>query len=527
MIKNLKRVLAIVLSFTTLFFKGPVCFSMNCQGEFELEKIVVDQGNDQKPREDDDSPAHDEPQSEELKIKLVQRKSEVGKPATPQDEISYTARKIKDSDLGRCIEYSDHSCVRVPPFDFFLYPPKSVKELFQIKDKASAFNYSDATRETSVSDKASDGCAGCCRLHASIIKDCFIAGISLLLAIGSLSNLYLSLGNCKVSIREGTVDSCDIDNAENLNWMDWYMIGMCIICVSIFAVSAYKLYKSCSKSCCDCYVCKPSDYGCSCGYGCCNDGNKCVCCVDVLDCEDNCFAKCCPCDNGVAIDFCGSYGTGRLGKKAYEDILDKENCITSVEDFQKFIEEVSILPKSIPDENKWKFIKNILIGYTIEITKKRGKAIFSISDNCNNSDMYLVPLAVRNIFGNGYPSQGEGVSNCNYDSESFRGFMNAGRYWQDELGETFEFFSSKNGEGKFGLPDKNSEIFVDRFIRSLLWECKNSLDGKMLNRFETVALLNFINFIKALSLEGRLNIDMSKVPRLPRPPRPRPKTTTN
>ena len=116
MVKNLKRILAIVLSFTTLFFKGPVCFSM----QPPLPQPLIPPFNGSAAGGGNDI------------------------------EVSYAARKVHDADLGRSLRNNDHSKVTVPVVGFFLYPPKSVKELFEIKDKSKAFLYRDKTMHTDV-----------------------------------------------------------------------------------------------------------------------------------------------------------------------------------------------------------------------------------------------------------------------------------------------------------------------------------------------------------------------------------------
>ena len=94
------------------------------------------------------------------------------------------------------------------------------------------------------------------------------------------------------------------------------------ILLSIYAFRQLRV--TFSKSCCDCYPYKSSDYGCSFGYGCCSDGNSCVGCVNVCNCgeENGCMERC-PCDNGgFAIDFCGSYGVGGCcTKPIYEEFI--------------------------------------------------------------------------------------------------------------------------------------------------------------------------------------------------------------
>lgn len=264
MVKNLKRVLAIVLSFTTLFFKGPVCFSMN-----EQEMADNSKGNT-------------------LKYPLIpMNKSEV--------EISYAARRINDADLGRSLNNSDHSKVTVPVMNFFLYPPKSVKELFEVKDKASAFFSGNATMHTDVGHRV-EGIDCCCSGCNATLKATFLGVVALISSINVVTAIYLI---CRDARAKEIFQACS----------DGFL-GICFLILTGYTLRQLRV--TFSKSCCDCYPYKSSDYGCSFGYGCCSDGNSCVGCVNVCNCgEENGCMECCPCDNGgFAIDFCGSYGVG-------------------------------------------------------------------------------------------------------------------------------------------------------------------------------------------------------------------------
>ena len=309
MVKNLKRVLAIVLSFTTLFFKGPVCFSMNEQEMADNTPANASNGNTPK-------------------YPLIpMNKSEV--------EISYVARRINDADLGRSLNNSDHSKVTVPVMNFFLYPPKSVKELFEVKDKASAFFSGNSTMHTNVDHRVKG--TDCCSGVNATIKAAFLGFVALIFLSGIIGAGVLwsqDVDTTKLVWCEGPENGCTIykfENGEEL-YYKWITeegslfgsllkkgygqarIDVAILIVMIFGLlyTIRQLRVTCSKSCCDCYPYKSSDYGCSCGYGCCSDGNSCIGCVNVCNCgEENGCMECCPCDNGgFAIDFCGSYGVG-------------------------------------------------------------------------------------------------------------------------------------------------------------------------------------------------------------------------
>ena len=185
MVKNLKRVLAIVLSFTTLFFKGPVCFSMQNSNGIELEG------------------------SKGVQLIPTKGKNDV--------EISYAARKINDADLGRSLDNSDHSKVTVPVMNFFLYPPKSVKELFEVKDKASAFFSGNATMHTDVGHRV-EGIDCCCSGCNATTKAAFLGFLALLFLSGIIGAGVLwsqDVDTTKLVWCEGPENGCTIYKSKN------------------------------------------------------------------------------------------------------------------------------------------------------------------------------------------------------------------------------------------------------------------------------------------------------------------------
>lgn len=297
-------------------------------------------------------------------------------PTNDHVETSYTARKINDADLGRSLNNKDHSKITLPVMDFFLYPPKSVKELFEVKDKASAFFFGNSTMHTGVDSRVTG--IGCCSRVNATTNAAFLGFVAILFFIGIVFTGELwrqdvnieKLVWCKGPEHECTVYKTK--NGEELyyKWttekgslfgslleneearMDFaILIGM------IFGLlyTIRQLRVTCSKSCCDCYPYKSSDYGCSCGYGCCSDGNSCVGCVNVCNCgEENCCMECCPCDNGgFAIDFCGSYGAGGCcTKPIYEEFItgNTGEVLAGIVDKQYFDELLGEFDKKTIDK---------------------------------------------------------------------------------------------------------------------------------------------------------------------------------
>ena len=210
MVKKLKRILAIVLSFTTLLFKGPICFSMENKGN--------DKGNIELKEND----------SKKIFPLIHMNGDEV--------EISYAARKINDADLGRSLNNRDHSKVTVPVMNFFLYPPKSVKELFEVKDKASAFFSGNATMHTDVGHRV-EGIDCCCSGCNATLKATFLGVVALISSINVITAIYLICRDARAK---------EIFQA----YSDGFL-GICFLILTGYTLRQLRV--TFSKSCCDCY----------------------------------------------------------------------------------------------------------------------------------------------------------------------------------------------------------------------------------------------------------------------------------
>lgn len=343
MTKFLKRTISIFLSFSVLAFREPTYFGC-WAGQTELDDIGQSgssggQGDSKKEHE--------------VKLPLLStlpgnssdNSTSSGNSSKPliSDEIlaerAYQFKKIQSADLSRGTDNTDHSKVVVSTADFFLYPPKSVKELFEVKDKEAAFHYRDAMLRTNVAELGND--------KGKVARVGILFGRSLVTAITFLAaviTLLCSVGFIEIAQNYRNQDSSEL-NSKELKWSNQMQIGGkigCALSAFLALVAVYNLYALCSKTCCDCYVCKTSDAGCSCCYGCdgCDDGRGYVGCINCCGCGEK--LKCCPCDNGgFALDWCGRYGIGGncCGGTAYEE--HEVNSVKSVKDFEPLIEEIA------------------------------------------------------------------------------------------------------------------------------------------------------------------------------------------
>ena len=468
MVKFLKRSTSVLLSVLVIMFKGSACFGMD--------------GDEENP------PL---PPS----VALL--------PSGEDESItrSYAARRIYNADVGRSIENSDHSKVIVPTQDFFLYPPRSVKELFEVKDKQKAYVHGDSIMHTDAARRV-NGSTRYDRITCECGMRSVQSFLSVFIFVGATIAWYLTAsdwGEKTPEFKDFFKDCTDI--------LYFFVFLASLV---MFGSSCKGFYDLCSKACCDCYVCKPSDAGCSCGYGCGSGGDGCVGCVNCCDCStENCCLKCCPCDNGgFALDFCGRYGVGSCCGKLYEEFSD--DSVKDVEYFKRFIDKIDeskLVEKMMNKSDAISYFRNILRSASLSF-EKYGRNLYSIESSgytgtaqqgigTNQADGYLlVPAGVYKLLKEDvFPPK----------QETLDGDVALKSLWSS-LTESYPYRQTANTLGEFVQQFCNiicgghSPIKeVDQFIKVIDTLCDHVLgETAQLDSFAKVRLQNYFNFIKAL-----------------------------
>lgn len=494
MTKFLKRTISIFLSFSVLAFRGPTYFGC-WAGQTGLDDIG----------QSGSSGGQDKPKLSEA-------------------ERAYQFRKIQSVDLSRSTDNTDHSKVVVSTADFFLYPPKSVKELFEVKDKEAAFHYRDAMLCTNVAELG-NGKGKVARV--GILFGRSIATVITFLA--AVTTLLFSVNSIEIAQDYRNQDSSEL-NSEELKLSNQMRIGGkigCALSAFLVLVAVYNLYALCSKTCCDCYVCKTSDAGCSCCYGCdgCDDGRGCVGCIDCCNCGEK--LKCCPCDNGgFALDWCGRYGiVGTCcGGRVYEEL--EGDLVKSVKDFKPLVKEMINTIRDRKLEGKLSKCFLFLAKPSLEFKKSNGKFNVDLEFNGKGIGSDVIPdqmlpkkaaILVGHLLSSNFPcSQSpEAVADWrvfgnfydNYCEEKFYEKFKESRSDIDGVIDSIyeQLYNNKSAReiilevcDKDIESGKNEEI--KKFIFAILAFCRYAIgEISTLDNFSKVRLCNYFNFIQAVA----------------------------